>query len=429
MTLSLIGFACVFALLLLGVPIGFGMAAVGLLGFAYVVGLAPALAMLGQIAYETPLSYSLIVIPLFILMGNFITRAGLSRELYDAAYAFIGHLRGGLALTTLTASTGFSAVCGSSLATVATMSKVAMPQMRAYRYADSLATGAIAAGGTLGILIPPSVILVLYGIMTQNDIGKLFIAGIIPGLIGLLFYACAAWAVTARNPAAGPRGERSSWSQRLRALRGVGGIALLFLIVIGGIYLGVFTPTEAAAIGAAGAFVFALARRALGLRDLLSVLLETARMTAMIFVILIGAFLFSNFVNVAGLPGALSSWVSEANIPPLAVMLAILAIYVVLGCALESLSMLLLTVPIFYPIVIGLGFDPIWFGIVVVMVIEISLITPPIGLNVFVLKATLPEVSTGTIFRGVLPFIVADVLRVGLLVLVPSIVLFLPNLM
>jgi C4-dicarboxylate transporter DctM subunit len=429
MTLSLLGFGAVFALLLLGVPIGFGMAAVGLLGFAYVIGLSPALAMLGQIAYETPVSYSLTVIPLFILMGNFITRAGLSRELYQAAYAFVGHQRGGLALTTLVASTGFSAVCGSSLATVATMSKVAMPQMRAYRYADSLATGAIAAGGTLGILIPPSVILVLYGIMTQNDIGKLFIAGIVPGLIGLLFYAAAAWLVTARRPEAGPRGERSSWPARLRAIRGVGGIALLFAIVIGGIYLGVFTPTEAAAIGAAGAFVFALARRALGLRDLLLVLRETARMTAMIFVILIGAFLFSNFVNVAGLPGALAAWVNEANISPMAVILAMLAIYVVLGCALESLSMLLLTVPIFYPIVIGLGFDPIWFGIVVVMVIEISLITPPIGLNVFVLRATLPDVATGTIFRGVLPFILADVLRVGLLVLLPGLVLFLPNLM
>jgi tripartite ATP-independent transporter DctM subunit len=429
MTVALIGFAGVFVLLFLGVPISFGMAIAGLAGFGYLVGGKEALAMLGQIAYETSLSYSLTVIPLFVLMGNFISRSQLSTELYRAAFAFLGHLRGGLALATLVACAGFSAVCGSSLATAATMAKVAMPPMRTYRYADSLAAGTVAAGGTLGILIPPSVVLVLYGIMTNNDIGKLFIAGILPGMLGLAFYMLAAWLTARLRPALAPPGERTPWRGRLRALGGVWGTVALFVIVIGGIYFGIFTPTEAAGIGAGGALVFAVARRTLKLADLIDVLVETARMTAMIFAILIGAFIFSNFINVAGLPAALSGWVKGLGAEPLLVMVAILCIYVVLGCILESMSMLLLTVPIFYPIIIAQGFDPIWFGIIVVVVIEISLITPPIGLNVFVLKATLPDIKSGVIFRGVAPFIAADIVRLTALVLLPGTALLLPSFM
>ena len=429
MLTALAGFAILFVLLFLGLPIGFGMMLVGLGGFAYLVAWGPALALLGQTAFDTVLTYSLSVVPLFILMGKLITEARLSDELYRACYAFLGRWRGGLAMATVAACGGFSAVCGSSLATAATMAKVAVPSMRQYGYADSLAAGSIAAGGTLGILIPPSVILVLYGIMTENDIGALFVGGILPGLLGVGLYILAVATTTAVNPEAGPPGEDVAWPERLAALSRIWAIMLLFLVVIGGIYLGVFTPTEAAGVGAGGAFLFALARRALTWRILIDVLVDTARTTSMLFIVLIGALMFSNFINVAGFPAALSGWLDAAAWSPFAVLFAIMAIYVVLGCVLESLSMMLLTVPIFYPIVVGLGFDPIWFGILVVVVIEISLITPPIGLNVFVIKAVLPDVPTGQIFRGVIPFILADLVRLAIIIFVPGLVLFLPSLM
>jgi len=426
---TLIGFLLVFLLLFLGAPIAFGMAGVGLLGFAYFTGWSPALSMLGQIAYETTISDDLSVLPLFILMGSLINRAGLGRELYDCAYAFLGHRRGGLAMATVTACGGFGAVCGSSMATAATMAKVAMPAMRRYGYADSLAAGSIASGGTLGILIPPSVIMVVYGIMTSTDIGKLFIAGIIPGIIGIFFYVLAVATATAIDPALGPPGGRSTWKQRLQALGKIWGVLLLFLVVMGGLYVGAFTPTEAAGIGSGGAFLFALGRGGLTIVTLFETLLETARTSAMMFVLLIGALIFSNFINVAGLPDQLSAWVMAFGTAPIVVLLCIIAVYLVLGCLLESMSMILLTIPIFFPIVKSLGFDAIWFGIIIVVVVEISLITPPIGLNVFVLKATLPDVPMATIFRGVGLFIVADIFRLALFIFVPSIILFLPSLM
>ena len=429
MTEALVGFLLVFVLLLFGTPVAFGMIIVGVLGFAWVVGWFPGLAMLGQIAYETSLSASLSVLPLFILMGNFVSRAGLSRELYDCANAFIGHRRGGLAMATVLACGGFAAVSGSSMATSATMAQVSVPEMRKHGYADSLAAGSIAAGGTLGILIPPSVILVLYGIITATDIGSLFIAGIVPGVIGLLLYLAAVRTITWISPEMGPPGPRADWPQRLRALSRIWGILVLFLVIMGGMYLGVFTPTEAAGVGAGGAFLFVLARRAMTWRVLLETLIQTARTTSMMFILLIGAIVFSNFINVAGLPRELSNWVLSFEASPMLVMLCILGIYLVLGCLLESLSMMLLTVPIFFPIVQSLGFDPIWFGIIVVVVIEISLITPPIGLNVFVMKVALPDVPTTTIFRGVGTFIVADILRLALLLLFPALVLLAPNLM
>jgi len=304
-----------------------------------------------------------------------------------------------------------------------------MPSMRRYGYSNRLAAGAIAAGGTLGILIPPSVIMVIYGIMTRTDIGKLFVAGIVPGLIGVLCYIGAVAWTTWRDPSAGPRAPRVPWKERWPALAGVRGVLVLFAVVIGGIYTGWFTPTEAAGIGAAGALLFALARRALTWSTLGSVLIETAKTTAMMFAVLIGALLFSNFVNIAGLPQAMTQFVLGQGLPPLGVIALILAIYFVLGCVLESLSMVLLTVPVFFPIVQQLGFDPVWFGILVVMVIEISLITPPIGMNVFVLRTVLPDIPTADVFRGVTPFIVADVFRLALVTLVPWIVLFLPNMM
>ena len=412
-----------------GVPIAFSMGIVGFFGLVGMIGWDPSLAMVAGVTMETGLDYGLSVVPLFILMGNFVTHAGLSDELYAASNAWLGHRRGGLAMATVLACGGFSAVCGSSLATAATMTKVAMPSMRKYGYADSLASGVIAAGGTLGILIPPSVILVLYGIMTQQDIGKLFAAGIIPGIIGIFGYMATVWVVTAINPELGPEAERVPMRQRFHLLKGIWGIVVLFIIVIGGIYLGVFTPTEAAGIGASGALLFALGRRRLSWVTLYRVLVESAQTTAMIFFILIGAILFSNFVNIAGLPDDLSNFVETLGWSSLAVLFAILAIYLILGAVLESLSMILLTIPIFYPIVEGLGFDLIWFGVIVVVVTEVSLITPPIGLNVFVIRSVLPEVPTGTIFKGIIPFFIADVIRLALLVFFPMLVLLLPSYM
>ena len=434
---SLIGFAVLLALILVRVPIAFAMGLVGMAGFGLMVSWSAALAMISTVTYETGLAYGLSVVPLFILMGNFVTRAGLSDELYGAANAFLGHRRGGLAMATVVACGGFGAVCGSSLATAATMARVAMPSMRRFGYSDSLAAGSIAAGGTLGILIPPSVILVIYGIMTESDIGKLFMAGILPGVLGVILYMAAVQVTIWRKPESGPPGDRVPWGERLRALRGVWGVLMLFVLVMGGIYGGIFTPTEAAGIGASGAFIFALARGRLTFKVLYEILLQSVKTTAMIFSVLIGALMFSNFINIADLPGALTEWVHAAELSPYMVMLFIILVYVILGCVLESLSMILLTVPVFYPLILELNFGHsippemvlIWFGIIVVVVTEISLITPPVGLNVFVLRGVITDVSTGTIFKGVTPFWLADIVRLLILLFLPAVSLFLPGLM
>ena len=437
MTAGLIGFAAVLVLVLIRMPIAFAMGLVGMVGFMVESGYRASISMVARLIIDTSQNYGLSVVPLFILMGLFVNKAGISRELYAASNAFLGHLRGGLAMATIVACGGFAAISGSSLATAATMSKVAMPEMRRYGYADRLATASIAAGGTLGILIPPSVILVIYGLLTETSIGRLFIAGIIPGGLGILFYLAAVRYTVWRDPGAGPAAAPLPWRARIAALRDVWAVLLLFFLVIGGLY-GLFdvpplnlafSPTEAAGMGAMGAFLIALARRRLSVRDTGEVLVETAMTTASLFAVLIGAWIFSNFVNVAGLPQALSDMVTAFDLAPWMVMAFILAIYIALGCVFESLSMLLLTVPIFFPIVTGLGFDPIWFGIVVVVVVEISLITPPVGLNVFVLKGVVGDVSTGTIFRGVTPFWIVDILRLILLLAAPGLVLFLPGMM
>ena len=426
---AVLGFAVLLTLIFLRLPIGFAMALVGFFGFSLYVGIGPSLSMVGQITFNTGLTYTFSALPLFILMGNFVNRAGFSDEAYAASNAFFGHRRGGLAMATIVACGGLSAVSGSSLATAATMAKVALPPMRKYGYADSLASGSIAAGGTLGILIPPSIILVIYGLITESDISALFIAGIVPGLIGVLGYTAAIQVVIRIWPHLGPPAERTDWSQQIQALKDVWGIVALFIIVMGGIYGGVFTPTEAAGIGASGAFLFALLRRKLSWRLLLDVLWESASTTTMIFIVLVGALIFANFINLAGLPSGLGDWVENLNTSPIVVVAFMMLIYIVLGCVLDSLSMILLTVPTFFPLVIGLGYDPIWFGIIVVVVTEISLITPPIGLNVFVLRAAIPEIPTSTIFRGVTPFWCADIVRLALLIAIPGISLFLPSIM
>jgi tripartite ATP-independent transporter DctM subunit len=426
---GLAGLAAFLALAFVRVPMAFAMGIVGFFGFAYKVNFAAAAAMIAQTTYETGLAYTLSVIPLFILMGNFVVRARMSEELYHAAYTFLGHRRGGLAMSTVVACAGFGAICGSSIATAATFAKVSYPPMRKYGYKDVLAVGSIAGGGTLGILIPPSTIMVIYGIITETNIGKLFIAGILPGLVATALMCLAVEWMTWRDPQAGPPGERSSWAVRLEALKHVRAVIALFVLVIGGIYAGFFTANEGAGIGAGGAFLFALARRALSWKILLEVLVESARTTSMLFMILIGALIFANFVNYTSMPEDLKDFALRFKDTPWMAIAAICAIYVVLGTAMEELSMILLTVPLFFPVVTALGYDPVWFGIVIVIVVQIGLISPPVGMNIFVVKNLLRNISIGTVFRGVIPFNVALVALLAIIVAFPSLATFLPKFM
>lgn len=427
MTEALIAFAVMLVLTFLRLPIAFSMALVGVGGFAIMRGLDPALALLGQVSRDTVMTSDLSVVPLFILMGNFVSQARLSEGLYAASHAFLSHRRGGLAMATILACGGFSSICGSSLATAATMAKVSMPSMRKFGYDPGFAAGSIAAGGTLGILIPPSVIFIFYGLMTGTSISKLFAAGILPGLVGIAFYLAAVQVTIRRHPELGPAAERTPWPERWRALSGVIGVLVLFVVVIGGIYLGVFTPTEAAGIGAFGGFLFALLKRSLTLRTLRDTLAETAITSSVLFAVLIGALLFANLVNTVDMPAALKAVVKNSGLAPMGVIALILVIYIILGCVLESMSMVILTIPVFVPLVDSLGFNLIWFGVIVVVVTEIALITPPVGMNVFVLRSMLPDVSTRRIFAGVAPFIAADIVRLTVLVLIPGISLFLPS--
>jgi tripartite ATP-independent transporter DctM subunit len=429
MTEALIGLAAFLLLAFMRIPMAFAMGLVGFVGTAYKLNFNAAAQMIATITYETGLAYSLSVIPLFILMGNFVVRAKMSQELFHCAYTFIGHWRGGLAMSTIVASGGFGAICGSSIATAATFSKVAYPSMRKFGYSDALAAGSIAAGGTLGILIPPSVLMVIYGIMTETNIGKLFVAGILPGLVAILLLCCAVVWITWRDPEAGPPGEHFSAQVRLEALKKVWPVLLLFAVVIGGIYAGAFTTTEGAGIGAAVAFIFALARGALSWDVLRDVLVESARTTSMLFMVLIGALLFANYVNYTSMPSDLLGFVSLFSDTPLLVIAAICLVYVVLGAAMEELSMILLTVPLFFPVVTHLGYDPVWFGIVVVIVVQIGLISPPVGMNMFVVKNLLPHITIGTVFRGVWPFATSLVALLAVIVAFPGLALWLPSLM
>lgn len=426
--LSFLGLGIMVFLMGMGMPVAFSMLIAGGAGITAIVGLKPALGMLGQFPVSVTTNYDLSVAPMFILMGAFAGRSGLSRDLYEACQGLLGHFRGGLAMATVAACGGFAAICGSSLATAATMSKVAMPSMRKYGYHDSLAAGAIAGGGTLGILIPPSVVLVIYGILTGTDIGRLFIAGIVPGLFAVAVYIATIRISTAINPKLGPEGVVVGYRERFRRLRRVGAIGLLFVLIIGGIYLGMFTPTEAGGVGAFGAFLLSLRRRVLTMRTFIECLRETAETSAMLFIVLVGAIIFSNFVNLAGLPSELSGLVLDKDLSPMGALTMMILVFLVLGCFLESLSMVLLMVPIFFPIASSLGFDPVWFGIVVVMVTEVSFITPPVGLNLFVLKSTVENIDMRTIYKGIVPFTLADVFRIGMVILFPQIALFLPYL-
>lgn len=423
------GFVVLFILLLLRVPIGVAMGLVGVGGFAMMVRTSSALNLVGLSPIRTATEYSLALIPMFILMGSLATASGLSKELYRASNAWIGHRRGGLAMATIAACGGFAAICGSSVATAATMTRVALPEMKRYGYPDTLATGSVAAGGTLGVLIPPSIVLAIYGVMTQQDIGRLFIAGLVPGILAMLMYLATVRIYLAASGTELPTQQKPSLSERLTALRGVWAILLLFIFVVGGIYGGIFTPSEAAGMGAAGAIIIAVASGKLGFRRLFTCLVESIQVTAGIFMILIGAILFGYFLTITQTPQKVTGFLLGLDLGAYPTLLLILLFMLLLGCVLDAMAMIILMIPILFPVVMALGFDPIWFGVIIVMTVELGLITPPIGMNVFVINALARDVSLPTIYRGVLPFVATDIVRLALLVAFPAIVLWLPNTM
>ncbi len=424
---AVIGFVTLFALMLLRVPVGMAMGLVGVTGFGYIVGGYPALKMVGQTSMRTVADYTFGVIPMFLLMGAIVSRSGMSRELFRVANTFAGHLRGGLGIATIAACAGFAAISGSSVATAATFSTVAYPEMRQYRYPQSFATGVIAAGGTLGAMFPPSTVLAVYGLITQQDIGKLFIAGIVPGLLAVSMYIATITIIGLARPNFLPMGRRASWRERLSALREVWAPLLLFLFVIGGLYGGLFTPTEAGGMGAGGAFAISVLRGRLSRQDFLQSLLQATRTAAAIFTVLIGALLFGYFLTVTQTPQKVTMFLT--GLGRYGVLALIMVMYLVLGCLMDALAMIILTVPIIFPVVTTLGFDPVWFGIIIVMTVELGLIQPPVGMNVFVIKTVIPDVSFLTIFSGVLPFIVTDILRLIILIAFTMLALYLPSLM
>ncbi|MGK9054981.1 TRAP transporter large permease [Xaviernesmea oryzae] len=421
------GFVLLFALMLLRVPVGMAMGLVGVTGFGLLAGFGPALKLIGQTSMRTVTDYTFGVIPMFLLMGAFVTNSGMSRELFRAANTFIGHLRGGLGLATIVASAGFAAISGSSVATAATFSTVAYPEMRRFNYPQSFAAGTIAAGGTLGAMFPPSTVLVVYGILTEQDISRLFMAGIVPGILAVLMYMITIIIIGRLRPDMLSAGQRSNWNERLHALKDVWAPLLLFFFVIGGLYGGLFTPTEAGGVGAGGAFIIGLLRGKLDRQKILTSLLQATRTAAAVFTILIGALLFGYFLTITGTPQKVTAFLGGLGIGPYGVLLLIILMYLVLGCIMDAMAMVILTVPIVYPVILALGFDPIWFAVIVVMTVELGLISPPVGMNVFVIKSVVPELSFARIFRGVAPFIVTDVIRLALLIAFPVIVTWLPS--
>jgi tripartite ATP-independent transporter DctM subunit len=427
--IGLIGIVVMVVLLALRMPIGIAMLLVGVVGFAVLNGVQPALSVLGSYPYSYSAVYELAVIPLFVLMGNAAATSGMSRDLYAAAYAWVGHWRGGLASATVLACAGFAAVSGSSVASAVTMGKVCLPEMRRYKYDPRLATGTVAAGGTLGILIPPSTAFVVYAILTEESIGRLLLAGFLPGLVltALFVLTIAAW--TRARPELGPPGPVAARSERLETLGKAGPIVVIVALTIGGIYLGVFTPEEAAAVGAFLALLYALWRRTLTWEVLSTTLLDTVKTTAFVFLILIGALIFGPFLALSGLPSKLAATLVGLEVPRLVILLILVAVYIVLGMFLEGFSILVLTLPIVIPIVKALNYDLIWFGVLMVILLEMGLISPPVGINVFVVKGLVPDVPMSQIFIGILPFWVAMGIGIILLIAFPGIATFIPDTM
>ena len=425
---GIVGIAVLVFLFMLKMPVAFAMALVGLAGFAYLTSPEAALGLLGRDIFDEFSSYPLSVIPMFILMGTFAFASGISQRLFKTTYAWIGHWRGGLTIATVFASAGFGAICGSSTATAATMGKISLPEMKKYRYDDTLATGTVAAAGTLGILIPPSTVLIVYGILTEESIGKLFVAGVFPGILLSIFFALTVAFLCWRNPAIGPPGAPSSWKQRFQALSGIIEAVILFVLAIGGLFGGLFSPTQAGAIGAGGTLIIGIVRRQLTWRKFIDAGTEGLRTACMVLFIITGAVVFGHFMAVSRLPFILAEWLGTLPIPAMAVMMVIIVIYFIGGFFMDAMGLIVVTVPIFFPIVLKLGFDPIWFGVIIVLVGEIGVITPPVGVNVFVIKGIAPEIPLHQIFKGIVPFLIALIILMALLMIFPQIATFFPAL-
>lgn len=425
---GIVGIVALILLFMLRMPVAFAMALVGFAGFAYLTSLDAGFGLLGRDIFDEFSSYPLSVIPMFILMGTFAFASGISQRLFKTTYAWIGHWRGGLTIATVFASAGFGAICGSSTATAATMGKISLPEMKKYKYDDTLATGTVAAAGTLGILIPPSTVLIVYGILTEESIGKLFVAGVFPGILLSIFFALTVAYLCWRNPSIGPPGVPSSWRERFRALTGIIEAIILFVLAIGGLFGGLFSPTQAGAIGAGGTLLIGLARRQLSWRGFIDAGTEGLRTACMVLFIITGAVVFGHFMAVSRLPFILADWLGSLPIPAMAVMIVIIFIYFIGGFFMDAMGLIVVTVPIFFPIVLKLGFDPIWFGVIIVLVGEIGVITPPVGVNVFVIKGIAPDIPLHQIFKGIVPFLVALMVLMVLLLIFPQIATFFPSL-
>ncbi|MBW2067071.1 MAG: TRAP transporter large permease [Deltaproteobacteria bacterium] len=428
---GILGFAVLFSLLALGTPIGAGMALVGFVGLWYLISDIAAFTKLAIVPFQTVTDYSLAVLPLFILMAQVVFVSGMGRDLFNLASKWLGHKRGGVAMAAVAGSAIFAAVSASSLATATTMGLVSIPEMRRLKYDPALATGAVAAGGTMGVLIPPSGALIIYGILTETSIGKLFAAGIIPGILEALFYMAVITILCHIKPELGPPAEKTHLREKIRALGGCGEIIALIILVLTGLIIGWFTPTEAGAVGAFGAIILCALRQRLGWDGLKTAILETLKVAGMIYGILIGALIFNYLVAASTIPYALSDYIGNMPLPPMAILVMVLVLYFFLGCFLDVAAMTVLTIPIFFPLVISLGFNPVWFGIVFVRMAEIAMITPPIGMNTFVVAGVVKDmgIPMSTVFKGIVPFVFADFCHITLLILVPPLSLFLVQLM
>ena len=426
--IGILGCIALFVLLFTSMPVAFAMIATGVIGFALIVTPQAAFSMVTADLYETFSSYSLTVIPLFVMMGQIAFHAGISKRLFRTAYAWIGHLRGGLAMATVGACAGFGAICGSGPATAATMASVALPEMKRYGYGDSLASGTIAAGGSLGMLIPPSVVFIVYALMTEQSIGSLFLAGIVPGILITLLFCISIFIRCTKDRTQGPAGPKQGWKERIKSLNGVIETLILFILVMGGMFLGLFTPIEAAAIGTAGSFIIAFIQKELNMHKIKQIILETVRTSSMVFFIVAGATIFGRFLAVSRIPFTLAEFFVGLPLPGWAVMMLIIIFFLIAGCFIDALALVTLTIPIFFPVVMELGFDPIWFGVIVVVITQMGVITPPVGVNVYVVSGIERDIALPVIFKGAMPYLLMLILSAIILIAFPQICLFLPGL-
>ncbi len=427
--IGIFGCFILFALLLTSMPVAFAMLAAGVIGFSMIISPHAAFSMVTADLFETFSSYGLTVIPLFVMMGQVSFHAGISRRLFHSAYVWIGHLKGGLAMATVGACAGFGAICGSGPATAATMAAVALPEMKRYGYADSLASGTVASGGSLGMLIPPSVVFIVYALMTEQSIGSLFLAGIVPGIMITVLFCINIYIRCSKDNKLGPAGPKHSWKERLHSLNGVIETIILFLLVMGGMFFGFFTPIEAAAIGAAGSFAIAFFQKELNMHKIRQIILETVRTSSMIFFIVAGAVIFGRFLAVSRIPFAAAEFFVSLPLPGWMIMMVIILFFLAAGCIIDALALILLTIPIFYPVVLELGFDPVWFGVIVVVITQMGVITPPVGVNVYVVSGMERDIPLPVIFKGAIPFLMMLIISALILILVPDLCLFLPNLL